>query len=134
MVFMAISPLVCKLKPPQPSIATLSVRLTVTLIASGRFVGMLPTSVAQFNAKRRLKISPIELPASWLAAGVITVKNRTHTPWVRSLSTTLAMAQSRYWAPPSIIDRVSAKAPDNTGQRSCRAGMPLMGRGRMTTK
>jgi|SoiMethySBSTD1v2_1073268.scaffolds.fasta_scaffold35136_6 DNA-binding transcriptional LysR family regulator len=71
-----------KLKPPQPSIATLSVQLTVTLIASGRFVGMLPTSVAQFNAKRGLKILPIELPASRLAAGVITVKNRTHSPLV----------------------------------------------------
>jgi DNA-binding transcriptional LysR family regulator len=70
-----------KLQPPRPSIATLSVQLTVSLIASGRFVGLLPSSVAQFNTKRSgLKILPVKLPAARLAAGIITVKNRTLSP------------------------------------------------------
>jgi DNA-binding transcriptional LysR family regulator len=70
-----------KLQPPQPSIITLSVQLTVTLIASGRFVGMLPNSVARFNAKRvGLKIVPLKLPAGRFAAGIITVKGRTLSP------------------------------------------------------
>ncbi|HZY11344.1 MAG TPA: LysR substrate-binding domain-containing protein, partial [Beijerinckiaceae bacterium] len=67
--------------PPEPSIATLSVQLTVTLIAGGRFVGLLPRSTAQFNAKRvGLKILPMQLPGARIAAGVITVKNRTLSP------------------------------------------------------
>jgi DNA-binding transcriptional LysR family regulator len=68
-------------EPPEPSIATLSVQLTVTLIAGGRFVGLLPRSTAQFNAKRvGLKILPMQLPGARIAAGVITVKNRTLSP------------------------------------------------------
>jgi DNA-binding transcriptional LysR family regulator len=134
MVFMAISPLVCKLKPPQPSIATLSVRLTVTLIASGRFVGMLPTSVAQFNAKRRLKISPIELPASWLAAGVITVKNRTHSPLG-----TLFVDYARNGAKSILGPTIDHRPRERQGSRQHRAAFSpcwdaVDGRGRMTTK
>jgi DNA-binding transcriptional LysR family regulator len=68
-------------EPPEPSIATLSVQLTVTLIAGGRFVGLLPRSTAQFNAKPvGLKILPMQLPGARIAAGVITVKNRTVSP------------------------------------------------------
>jgi len=70
-----------KLLPPQPSIVTLSGQLTVTLIASGRFVGVLPSSVAHFNAKRAgLKVLPLRLPAVQIAASIITVKNRTLSP------------------------------------------------------
>jgi DNA-binding transcriptional LysR family regulator len=68
-------------EPPEPSIATLSVQLTVTLIAGGRFVGLLPRSTAQFNAKRvGLQILPMQLPGARIAAGVIMVKNRTLSP------------------------------------------------------
>jgi DNA-binding transcriptional LysR family regulator len=59
----------------------LSVQLTVTLIASGRFVGMLPSSVARFNARRAaLKALPIELLGARIAAGMISVKSRTLSP------------------------------------------------------
>jgi DNA-binding transcriptional LysR family regulator len=69
------------LQPPPPSIVTLSVQLTVTLIASGRFVGLLPSSVARFNAKRGgLKILPVSLAATLFGAGIITVKGRTLSP------------------------------------------------------
>lgn len=70
-----------KLQPPQPSIVTLSGQLTVTLVASGRFVGVLPSSVARFSAARAgLKILPLKLPAVHFAASVVTVKNRTLSP------------------------------------------------------
>jgi DNA-binding transcriptional LysR family regulator len=70
-----------KLDPPRPSITTLSVQLTVTLIASGRFVGLLPSSVARFNARRAaLKALPIELLGARIAAGMISVKSRTLSP------------------------------------------------------
>jgi DNA-binding transcriptional LysR family regulator len=70
-----------KLQPPSPGIVSLSGQLTVTLIASGRFVGLLPSSVAHFNARRMgLKILPVKLPALRFAVGIITVKNRTLSP------------------------------------------------------
>jgi DNA-binding transcriptional LysR family regulator len=70
-----------KMKPPHSSVTTLSGQLTVTLIASGRYVGLLPSSVAQFNSRRSgLKILPIKLPAARTAAGIVTVKGRTLNP------------------------------------------------------
>jgi len=69
------------LQPPRPRIVSLSGQLTVTLIAGGRFVGLLPDSVARFNARRvGLKILPVKLPALRFAVGIITVKDRTLTP------------------------------------------------------
>jgi DNA-binding transcriptional LysR family regulator len=56
-------------------------QLTVALIASGRFVGILPRSVAQFNVgPARLKILSAKLPPVQSAIGIITVKNRTLSP------------------------------------------------------
>jgi DNA-binding transcriptional LysR family regulator len=69
-----------KMQPPQPSIATLSGQLTVTLIAGGRFVGVLPSSVAHFNRRAGLKALPLRLPAVHSAASIVTVKNRTLSP------------------------------------------------------
>jgi DNA-binding transcriptional LysR family regulator len=69
------------LQPPQPCITTLSGQLTVTLIASGRFVGVLPSSVAQFHAGRAgLKILPLRLPPVQFPATIVTLKNRTLSP------------------------------------------------------
>jgi DNA-binding transcriptional LysR family regulator len=70
-----------KLPPPRARIISLSGQLTVTLVAGGRFVGLLPSSVAQFNARRvGLKILPVTLPPLRFAVGIITVKNRTLSP------------------------------------------------------
>jgi DNA-binding transcriptional LysR family regulator len=70
-----------KLPPPLPSVVTLSGQLTATLIASGRFVGVLPSSVAHFSAKRAdLKILPVKLSAAHVAASIVTVRNRTLSP------------------------------------------------------
>jgi len=72
---------VAGLQAPQAGVATLSVQLTVSLIASGRYVGILPRSVAQFNAgPGRLKILPVKLTPVQSAVGIITVKNRTLSP------------------------------------------------------
>jgi DNA-binding transcriptional LysR family regulator len=68
-------------QPPEPAVATLSVQLTVSLIASGRYVGILPVSVAQFNVgPRRLKLSPVTLTPLHSAVGIITISNRTVSP------------------------------------------------------
>ena len=55
--------------------------MTTTMIATGRFVGLLPGSVARFSAKRvGLKILPVKVPTVLGSVDVITVKNRTPSP------------------------------------------------------
>jgi DNA-binding transcriptional LysR family regulator len=69
------------LKLPRAAVATLSVQLTTTLIATGKFVGVLPNSVARFSAGRvGLKILPAKIPVTRYSIAVITVKNRTPGP------------------------------------------------------
>ena len=73
-----------KVPPPRPSVVTLSGQLTVNLVASGRYVGLLPSSVAQFSARRGgLKILPLNFPAPRIGIGIITVKDRTLNPLAR---------------------------------------------------
>jgi DNA-binding transcriptional LysR family regulator len=69
------------LQPPRASVATLSVQLTTTLIATGKFVGVLPNSVARFGARRvGMKILPVKIPTTRYSIAIITVKNRTPGP------------------------------------------------------
>ena len=71
----------CNLDPPVPGMTTLSIQLTTALVASGRFVGLLPNSVANFSAGREmLKKLPIKLPGENFSTSIITVKNRTLSP------------------------------------------------------
>jgi DNA-binding transcriptional LysR family regulator len=89
-------------QPPEPTVATLSVQLTVSLIAGGRYVGILPMSVAQFNAgPRRLKLSPVKLTPTHSAMGIITISNRTVSPLAE-----LFMKCAREWvaADPKSMD------------------------------
>ncbi|WP_439400430.1 LysR family transcriptional regulator (plasmid) [Bradyrhizobium sp. PMVTL-01] len=66
------------LKSPRPGIATLSIQLTTTLIATGKFVGILPNSVAKFSSRSvGLKILPSRIPTTHYAIAILTVKNRT---------------------------------------------------------
>ncbi|MHC2338040.1 LysR family transcriptional regulator [Bradyrhizobium sp. USDA 4454] len=72
------------LRLPRPAIATLSVQLTTTLVATGKFVGILPNSVAQFSSRRTgLKILPVKIPATQYAIAILTLKNRTPGPLAR---------------------------------------------------
>jgi DNA-binding transcriptional LysR family regulator len=69
------------LKSPRPGIATLSIQLTTTLIATGKFVGILPNSVAKFSSRRvGLKILPSRIPTTHYAIAILTVKSRTPGP------------------------------------------------------
>jgi DNA-binding transcriptional LysR family regulator len=72
----------CGVKPPEPRIATLSIQLTISLIAGGRFVALLPSSLARLSAKRvGLKILPIKLPSQIrFSLEILTLRNRTPGP------------------------------------------------------
>jgi DNA-binding transcriptional LysR family regulator len=69
------------LKSPRPGIATLSIQLTTTLIATGKFVGILPNSIAKFSSRRvGLKILPSRITTTHYAIAILTMKNRTPGP------------------------------------------------------
>jgi DNA-binding transcriptional LysR family regulator len=69
------------LKSPRPCVATLSIQLTTTLIATGKFVGILPNSVARFSSRRvGLKILPVRIPNTQYAIAILSLKNRTPGP------------------------------------------------------
>jgi DNA-binding transcriptional LysR family regulator len=69
------------LTPPIPNIVTLSVQLTTTLVATGKFVGILPSSVAKFSARRvGLKVLSATVPVLQASVSIVTVKRRTISP------------------------------------------------------
>ena len=60
---------------------TLSANLSAALVGTGDFVGLLPSSVLRFSAKRlSLKALPVKLPERRISVSIITVKRRTLSP------------------------------------------------------
>jgi len=69
------------LEPPRATISTLSAQLTITLIATGRFLGFLPQGVVRASgAQAGLTMLPVKLPRNLIAVDIITIKNRTLNP------------------------------------------------------
>ena len=66
---------------PKGALYCLSIHLTIALVANGRSVAFLPSSVIQFNPGRQaLKVLSLKLPQYRVAVGIVTVKNRTMNP------------------------------------------------------
>jgi DNA-binding transcriptional LysR family regulator len=71
--------------PPKPLVKTIAIQLTVSLIASGEFVGILPTSVAALSAHQTaLRVLPLKSPGPRISAEIVFLKNRTLSPAVQS--------------------------------------------------
>jgi DNA-binding transcriptional LysR family regulator len=71
--------------PPKPLVKTIAIQLTVTLIASGEFVGILPMSVATLTGHQAaLRILPLKSPGPRISAEIVFLKNRTLSPAVAS--------------------------------------------------
>jgi DNA-binding transcriptional LysR family regulator len=69
------------LEPPRASVVTLSANLTAALVGTGKFVGLLPNSVAHFSARRlSLKMLSVRLPDTRIRVSIITVRKRTLSP------------------------------------------------------
>jgi DNA-binding transcriptional LysR family regulator len=67
--------------PPRSSVVTPSTQLTVSLVSTGRYLGILPGSMLRLCGKRlSLKILPIDLSIRPRPVGVVTLKNRTLSP------------------------------------------------------
>jgi DNA-binding transcriptional LysR family regulator len=66
---------------PRPSVPTDSVPTIVHLLASGRFLTVLPESMVHFSAKNlRLKVLPVKWPDAQRPVVLLTMKNRTLSP------------------------------------------------------
>jgi DNA-binding transcriptional LysR family regulator len=71
--------------PPKPLVKTIAIQLTVSLIASGEFVGILPASVAALSAHRAsLKALPLRPAQPRISAEIVFLKNRTLSPAVEA--------------------------------------------------
>lgn len=67
--------------PPKSVVKTIAIQLTVSLIASGEFVGILPKSVAALSAHQAaLKALPVKSPSPRISAEILFLKHRTLSP------------------------------------------------------
>jgi DNA-binding transcriptional LysR family regulator len=67
--------------PPRSSVVTPSTQMTVSLVATGRYLGILSGSMLRFCGKRlSLKMLPIDLPIQPRPVGIVILKNRTVSP------------------------------------------------------
>jgi DNA-binding transcriptional LysR family regulator len=69
------------LSPPQAKVFTMSINMHNRLLATGRYLGVLPSfSLRLPGAHPSFKALPVELPGTRQPTGIITVKNRTLSP------------------------------------------------------
>ncbi len=87
--------------PPKPAVKTIAIQLTVSLIASGEFVGILPASVAALGAHRTaLKALPLKVVGPRISAEIVFLRNRTLSPAVVAfIECTREVAKSLVRAP-----------------------------------
>jgi DNA-binding transcriptional LysR family regulator len=66
---------------PRVTVATLPSEVRASLLATGRFLTIFPTSALRSFAERPLlKVLPVELPMAPVPVGIVTLKNRTLGP------------------------------------------------------
>ncbi|HEY7297901.1 MAG TPA: LysR family transcriptional regulator [Xanthobacteraceae bacterium] len=70
-----------KVNPPKPKVTSSSFPATHFLLATGRFLCLLPETTIRLSAKHvRLKVLPVDLPHLRRSIFMITLKNRTLSP------------------------------------------------------
>jgi molybdate transport repressor ModE-like protein len=71
----------CGLEMPKAPLTTLSIHLFLQLVATGRFVAMLPRSIFEFGGRNwPLKILPIKIRTQPRPVAIMRLKNRTLSP------------------------------------------------------
>jgi Transcriptional regulator len=66
---------------PRAAVVTLTAEVRMSLLATGRFVTILPESVLRYPVKRTdLKVLPVKLPATRVPNGIVTLKSRRLSP------------------------------------------------------
>ena len=81
---------------PRVTVVAVPPEARISLLATGRFLTILPASVLRFPSVRpELKVLPVELPVTRMPMGIFTLKNRMLSPVAR-----LVIAQAREVAKP----------------------------------
>ena len=66
---------------PKAPLTTLSIHISLQLVATNRFVTMLPRSILRFSGTDRvLKVLPIKLPIQPRPVAIMSLKQRTLSP------------------------------------------------------
>ena len=66
---------------PRTTVVTFPRDVRMSLVATGRFLTIVPDSALRFSTGRpELKVLPVELPAAPVPNGILTLKNRTLSP------------------------------------------------------
>jgi DNA-binding transcriptional LysR family regulator len=69
------------LKPPQPTVSAFSIHMRDRLLATGRYVSVVPDSVLQFAGDRlSFKALPVKLPILPRPVAIVTLRHRTLSP------------------------------------------------------
>ena len=69
------------LEYPRATVVTLTAEVRMSLLATGRFVTILPRAVLKFPSRRAdLKVLPVELPMASVPTGIVTLKDRKLSP------------------------------------------------------
>jgi DNA-binding transcriptional LysR family regulator len=103
------------LEPPRAHVVSFSIPLHLHLIATGRFVTMLPISMLHLGRQLPLRELAVAAPAFPRPIGIMTLRNRMLTPVAKLFiqhAREIAQLMARQPAPPR-----SAHAPGNTAQR-----------------
>jgi DNA-binding transcriptional LysR family regulator len=69
---------------PRIAVVSATAQVRMTLLATGRFLTILPASALRFPTRHpELKILPVKLPMARVPVGIVTLKNRTLSPVAR---------------------------------------------------
>ena len=71
----------CNLEYPRTGVTVHSNQMQIALLATGRFLTILPGTMLRFSAERlQLKVLPVNLPIQPWAVGIVTLKSRMLSP------------------------------------------------------
>jgi DNA-binding transcriptional LysR family regulator len=71
---------VAGIEPPKEVVAGFPIPLHASLLATGRFIAVLPESLLHFSADIAVKVLPVDVNMQLRPVVVATLKNRTHSP------------------------------------------------------
>ena len=66
---------------PRATVFTISPEARISLVATGRFLSIVPTSILRFPKRRpEINVLPVKLSIARVPFGIITLRNRTLSP------------------------------------------------------
>jgi len=100
------------LEVPQERVSASSILLRNHLLATGRFLTVLPDSVVRYNAKQwSLKALPVDLGVKLRSVAIVTLKNRTVSPVVQLLAEHVRVVAKAMLAPSAPAMRRPPRSP-----------------------